>query len=144
MQQQPQTEKNLHVTPKDFGGMPGYYDFLDAISGPDNKTKTEALAWYDRPYDPDDIDEEQIKAALKRIATASRPKNQKLKPPTLRRPTDAYGSRAMNAAMPTRANVPAPAPFIVLVLINDQLGWHTPVSGSIIALGNLRFETASL
>ena len=21
--------------PKDFGGMPGYYDFLDAISGPD-------------------------------------------------------------------------------------------------------------
>jgi hypothetical protein len=69
--------------PEDCGGMPGYYDFLDAISGPDkgkgSKKKTEALAWYGRPYEPDDIDEEQIKAALKRIATASRPKKPKTK-----------------------------------------------------------------
>src|SRR5271154_3685794 len=69
--------------PEDCGGVPGYYDFLDAISGPDkgkgSKKKTVALAWYGPPYDPDDIDEEQIKASLKRVATASRPKKPRTK-----------------------------------------------------------------
>jgi hypothetical protein len=73
--------------PEDCGGLPGYYDFLDAISGPDkgkgSQKKKEALAWYGRPYDPDDIDEEQIKTALKHIAT-TRPKKSKTDPSKLK------------------------------------------------------------
>jgi len=69
--------------PEDCGGAPGYYEFLDAIGGPDkgkgSKKKKEALDWDGRPYDPDDIEEERIRITLKRIANASRPR--KPKPP---------------------------------------------------------------
>jgi hypothetical protein len=62
--------------PEDCGSVPGYYEFLDAIAGPDkgkgSRQKREMLAWYGRPYDPDDIDEAQIRAALKRLANARR------------------------------------------------------------------------
>lgn len=62
--------------------MPGYYNFLEDIAGPDkgkgSQKKKQALQWYGGPYDPDDIDEEQIRITLKRIANASRAK--KLKP----------------------------------------------------------------
>jgi hypothetical protein len=67
--------------PEDCGSIPGYYGFLNDIAGPDNgkgsKKKKEALDWYGGPYDPDDIDEEQIRIALKRIATALRPRVKK-------------------------------------------------------------------
>jgi hypothetical protein len=53
--------------PEDCGGVTGYYDFLEAIAGPDkgkgSHRKREMLAWYGRPYDPDDIDEVQIRVA---------------------------------------------------------------------------------
>ena len=58
--------------------MSGYYEFLDAVAGPDkgkgSRRKKEMLAWYGRPYDPDDIDIDaaQIRAALKRIANTAR------------------------------------------------------------------------
>jgi hypothetical protein len=59
-------------SPEDCGSLPGYYDFLDAIAGPDrgngSKNKKEALTWYGGPYDPDDIDEDQIRITLNRIA----------------------------------------------------------------------------
>jgi hypothetical protein len=62
--------------PEDCGSVPGYYEFLDAIAGPDkgkgSRQKREMLAWYGRPYDPDDIDEAQIRAALKPLANARR------------------------------------------------------------------------
>lgn len=63
--------------PEDCGSVPGYYEFLDAISGPDkgkgSRKKREALAWYGQPYNPDCIDEEQIRIALRRIANTYRP-----------------------------------------------------------------------
>jgi hypothetical protein len=62
--------------PEDCGSVPGYYEFLDAIAGPDkgkgSRQKKEMLAWYGRSYDPDDIDEAQIRAALKRLANDNR------------------------------------------------------------------------
>ena len=62
--------------PEDCGGVSGYYEFLEAIAGPDkgkgSRRKKEMLAWYGRPYDPEDIDEALIRDALKRIASASR------------------------------------------------------------------------
>jgi hypothetical protein len=62
--------------PEDCGGFPGYYEFLDVIAGADkgkgSRQKKEMLAWYGRPYDPDDIDEAQIRAALRRLANTAR------------------------------------------------------------------------
>jgi hypothetical protein len=67
--------------PEDCGSIPGYYEFLDDIAGPDkgkgSERKKQALNWYGGPYDPEDIDEEQIRISLKRIANASRPRGKK-------------------------------------------------------------------
>ena len=46
--------------PEDCGGIPGYYDFLDKIVSKQGKKRKAALDWYGGPYDPDDIDEQQI------------------------------------------------------------------------------------
>ena len=82
----PLRRRGRRCLPEDCGGVPGTYEFLDAIAGPDKgngrKEKKEALDWYGRPYNPDDIDEEQIRSTLKRIANASRPRRPK--PPQVR------------------------------------------------------------
>ena len=59
--------------PEDCGGFPGYYEFLENIASKQRKTRKAALDWYGRPYDPDEIDEEQIITALSRIANTRRP-----------------------------------------------------------------------
>lgn len=62
--------------PEDCGSVPGYYEFVDIIAGPDkgkgSRRKKEMLTWYGGPYDPDDIGETQIRAALKHIANTNR------------------------------------------------------------------------
>jgi hypothetical protein len=59
--------------PEDCGGPPGYFDFIENIVHKHSKKAKEALDWYGGPYDPDDIDEEQIKLTLGRIANSYRP-----------------------------------------------------------------------
>jgi hypothetical protein len=59
--------------PEDCGGVPGYYEFLDNIASRQSKKRKAALDWYGGPYDPDDIDEKQIVAALKCLAIRGRP-----------------------------------------------------------------------
>ena len=58
--------------PEDCGSVPGYYDFIDAISAPDkgkgSGKKREMLSWYGRPYDPTDIEPERIRCELARMA----------------------------------------------------------------------------
>ena len=63
--------------PEDCGGFPGYYEFLDNIASRQSKNRKAALDWYGGPYDPDDTDEKQIVAALKRIAGGRRPRRPK-------------------------------------------------------------------
>jgi hypothetical protein len=58
--------------PEDCGSVSGYYAFLDAVAGKGSRKKKEALDWYGGPYDPDDIDEPQIRITLKRIANTYR------------------------------------------------------------------------
>jgi hypothetical protein len=58
--------------PEDCGGVPGYYEFLDGIASKDQKNRKAALDWYGRPYDPNDIGEHQITAALRSLASAQR------------------------------------------------------------------------
>jgi hypothetical protein len=58
--------------PEDCGGFPGYYEFLQNIASKQSKKRKAALDWYGGPYDPDDIDEQKIIAALKRLANTKR------------------------------------------------------------------------
>jgi len=53
--------------PEDCGGVPGFYDMLEARSDPDHPSHADAIKWLD-DYDPNTIDEEPIKYALLRIA----------------------------------------------------------------------------
>ena len=59
--------------PEDCGGFHGYYEFLENITSKQSKTRKAALDWYGRPYDPDEIDEQQIISTLSRIANTRRP-----------------------------------------------------------------------
>jgi Plasmid pRiA4b ORF-3-like protein len=53
--------------PEDCGGIPGYYGFLDKVTAKQGKKRKAALDWYGGPYDPDDIDEQQIVMNLRSI-----------------------------------------------------------------------------
>jgi len=59
--------------PEDCGGIPGYYEFLNNIASKQNKKRQAALDWHGGPYDPDEIDEQQIITALNRLANTIRP-----------------------------------------------------------------------
>lgn len=56
-----------NAPPEDCGGIPGFYDMLDALADPDHLNHAEATEWAD-DYDPDTIEELPIKYALLRIA----------------------------------------------------------------------------
>jgi hypothetical protein len=56
-----------NAPPEDCGGIPGFYDMIEALADPDHPNHADASEWAD-DYDPDVIDELQIKYALARIA----------------------------------------------------------------------------
>jgi hypothetical protein len=58
--------------PEDCGGVPGYYEFLKIIASKQSKSRKAAIEWYGGRYDPDEIGEQEIVAALHCIANASR------------------------------------------------------------------------
>lgn len=55
-----------NAPPEDCGGLPGFYDMLDAITDPSHPNHADAKEWAD-DYDPDVIDEPEIKDALGRM-----------------------------------------------------------------------------
>jgi hypothetical protein len=54
--------------PEDVGGVPGYEEFVQAISHPRHREHKAMLEWYGRPYDPDEIGEAKIVDALGKLA----------------------------------------------------------------------------
>src|SRR3546814_9694109 len=46
--------------PEDCGGIPGFYDFLEAITDPQHPDYADSLAWYGGPFDAADIDAAHI------------------------------------------------------------------------------------
>ena len=56
-----------NAPPEDCGGVPGFYDMLEALTDSDHPNHADASEWAD-DYDPGVIDELQIKYALARIA----------------------------------------------------------------------------
>jgi Plasmid pRiA4b ORF-3-like protein len=55
--------------PEDCGGVPGYYEFMKNVTSKRKDKRAHAVAWYGGPYDADDIGEQTIVAALRRIGT---------------------------------------------------------------------------
>ena len=53
--------------PEDCGGLPGYYNALDALADPTHPDHAEITDWLDE-YDPDQIDELPLNIALGRLA----------------------------------------------------------------------------
>jgi hypothetical protein len=56
-----------NAPPDDCGGLPGFYNALDAFADPNHPDREELLEWWGE-YDPKVIDEAAVKAALGRIA----------------------------------------------------------------------------
>lgn len=54
--------------PEDVGSVPGYYDFLEAVSNPRHREHRRLVEWYGGPYDPDDIDLTALRFRLGHIA----------------------------------------------------------------------------
>src|SRR3546814_3601136 len=66
--------------PEDCGGIPGFYDFLEAIADPQHPDHEDRLDWYGGPFDPADMGVEQINQELTRIAARRKPAKPKSKP----------------------------------------------------------------
>ena len=74
-----------NAPPEDCGGIPGFYQTLDAAADPKHPNHAEAKKWLD-DYDPNLVDELPIKYALGRIANqrnAAKARLAKKKPPGL-------------------------------------------------------------
>jgi hypothetical protein len=61
--------------PEDIGGVPGFYEFLDAIEDPDHPEHDDLLDWYGGPFDPTDLDEAAIKKCLARTGARKKPQS---------------------------------------------------------------------
>ncbi len=54
--------------PEDVGGVPGFENFLDAMTDPKHEEHDELRQWYGAQYNPDEIDEKIIKRRVASIA----------------------------------------------------------------------------
>ncbi len=52
--------------PEDCGGIPGYYEFLEAIADPRHEQHAELLEWVGEGYDPDGFSPDQVNRVLQR------------------------------------------------------------------------------
>ena len=76
-----------NAPPEDCGGIPGFYQTLDAAADPKHPNHAEAKKWLD-DYDPNLVDELPIKYALGRIANqrnAAKVRLANKKPPAITR-----------------------------------------------------------
>jgi hypothetical protein len=53
--------------PEDIGGLPGFYNFLDALENPEHPDHEELAEWYGGPFDPAALDEDKINKRLARL-----------------------------------------------------------------------------
>jgi hypothetical protein len=54
--------------PEDVGGVPGFEDFLEAMTKPRHPERKRLITWYGRIFDPDDIDLPTINARIAKLA----------------------------------------------------------------------------
>jgi Plasmid pRiA4b ORF-3-like protein len=58
----------MHCPPEDVGGVPGFYEFLDAVADPEHPDHEDRLDWYGGTFDPAAFDRARIDKAFARIA----------------------------------------------------------------------------
>jgi Plasmid pRiA4b ORF-3-like protein len=58
----------MRCPPEDVGGIPGFYEFLEAIADPKHPEHEDRLDWYGASFDPKDLETERIHKDLSRIA----------------------------------------------------------------------------
>ena len=58
--------------PEDVGGVPGFYEFLDAISDPAHEDHKHMLEWAGGRYDPDELDIYRINLGMENMARRRR------------------------------------------------------------------------
>lgn len=54
--------------PEYVGGLPGFEQFLDAMTRPRHPEHKSVLQWYGRPFDPEDISPDEIYARMAKLA----------------------------------------------------------------------------
>ena len=59
----------MQCPPEDVGGVPGFYEFLEAIADPEHPDHEDRLDWYGGTFDPAELDHDRIDKALARIAS---------------------------------------------------------------------------
>jgi hypothetical protein len=59
----------MRCPPEDVGGVPGFYEFLEAIADPKHPDHEDRLDWYGGSFDPKDLETERINKELVRLAT---------------------------------------------------------------------------
>ena len=58
----------MRCPPEDVGGIPGFYEFLEAIADPNHPDHEDRLDWYGGSFDPKDLEPERINKNLARLA----------------------------------------------------------------------------
>ena len=53
--------------PEDCGGVPGYYNLIEAIAHPKHRDHQELLEWLGEPYDPAAFDKDALNGLLKKL-----------------------------------------------------------------------------
>lgn len=54
--------------PEDVGGVPGFDLFLEAMADPQHEEHRDFMRWYGRPFDPESIDEGEIRTRIDKLA----------------------------------------------------------------------------
>lgn len=67
----------MRCPPEDVGGIPGFYEFLNAIRDPKHPDHEDRLEWYGGVFDPNKLDTERIRKDLNRIAARRKRSNAK-------------------------------------------------------------------
>jgi Plasmid pRiA4b ORF-3-like protein len=67
----------MRCPPEDCGGIPGFYDFLDAINDPKDPRHDDLVDWYGGTFDANALDIDGITTKLGRIAAHRKAKSAK-------------------------------------------------------------------
>ena len=66
--------------PEDCGGIPGFYNFLDAMADPSHPDHDDMVDWHGDSFDPADMGRTEIERRLARIAARRKPGSGKPRP----------------------------------------------------------------
>lgn len=61
-------EGSRRAPPEDVGGIPGFEEFLEAMTKSRHPDRRRLVTWYGRVFDPDDIDASAINARMAKLA----------------------------------------------------------------------------